>query len=82
VGRPVLVGPHTFNFSRATQDAIEAGAALRVGNASELVQNAVRLLRDEATRTAMGEAARAFTQAHRGATRRMLSLVEPLLAAP
>jgi 3-deoxy-D-manno-octulosonic-acid transferase len=53
-----------------------------VGNASELVQNAVRLLQDEATRTAMGEAARAFTQAHRGATRRMLSLVEPLLAAP
>ena len=82
VGRPVLVGPHTFNFSRATQDAVEAGAALRVENASELVQSAARLLRDEAARTAMGEAARAFTQAHRGATQRMLSLVEPLLAAP
>ena len=54
VGRPVLVGPHTFNFARATQDAVEAGAALRVENASELMQSAARLLRDEAARTAMG----------------------------
>jgi 3-deoxy-D-manno-octulosonic-acid transferase len=82
VGRPVLVGPHTFNFSRATQDAVEAGAALRVENASELMQSAARLLRDEAARTAMGEIARAFAQAHRGATQRMLTFIEPLLAAP
>ncbi|HEX5675439.1 MAG TPA: lipid IV(A) 3-deoxy-D-manno-octulosonic acid transferase [Azonexus sp.] len=82
VGRPVLVGVHTFNFSRATQDAVEAGAALRVENASELMQSAARLLRDEAARTAMGEIARAFAQSHRGATQRMLAFIEPLLAAP
>ncbi len=33
VGRPVLVGPHTFNFEEATRLAIEAGAALRVNDA-------------------------------------------------
>ena len=82
VGRPVLVGPHTFNFARATQDAVEAGAALRVENASDLMQSAARLLRDETARTAMGATARAFAQAHRGATQRMLAFIEPLLAAP
>jgi len=82
VGRPVLVGPHTFNFARATQDAVEAGAALRVENASELMQSAARLLRDEAARSAMGATALAFAEAHRGATQRMLAFIEPLLAAP
>lgn len=82
VGRPVLVGPHTFNFAQATRDAVEAGAAQRVGDASELVQSAARLLRDEAARTAMGQMARAFAQSHRGATQRMLKLIEPLLATP
>jgi 3-deoxy-D-manno-octulosonic-acid transferase len=33
VGRPVIVGPHTFNFEEATEGAIEAGAALRVADA-------------------------------------------------
>jgi 3-deoxy-D-manno-octulosonic-acid transferase len=82
VGRPVLVGPHTFNFAQATRNAVEAGAALRAENASELMQSAARLLRDEAARTAMGQMARTFAQSHRGATQRMLTLIEPLLAAP
>jgi len=30
VGCPVLIGPHTFNFMQVTEDAISAGAALRV----------------------------------------------------
>ena len=29
-GVPVLIGPHTFNFTQATNDAIAEGAALRV----------------------------------------------------
>jgi 3-deoxy-D-manno-octulosonic-acid transferase len=82
VGRPVLVGPHTFNFEEATRIAIEAGAALRVGNASELMQSAAHLLHDEAARLAMGSAAQAFAQAHRGATARTLRVIERLLAAP
>ena len=43
VGRPVLVGPHTFNFDEATRLAIEAGAALRVNDADDLLANALRL---------------------------------------
>ena len=33
---PVLVGPHTFNFLQATQDAIAAGAARRIDDPAAL----------------------------------------------
>jgi 3-deoxy-D-manno-octulosonic-acid transferase len=82
VGRPVLVGPHTFNFEEATRLAVEAGAAMRVNSASELMQAALHLSRDEPRRTAMSEAARVFAQAHRGATQRVMAAIEAQLAVP
>jgi 3-deoxy-D-manno-octulosonic-acid transferase len=76
VGKPVLIGPHTFNFSAVSEDAVEAGAALRVADASAMQREAMRLLRDEALRASMGERARAFAHQHRGATARTLALLE------
>src|SRR5207253_1927295 len=46
VGTPVLIGPHTFNFAQATDDAIAAGACLRVADADDLVRTASRVLSD------------------------------------
>jgi len=81
VGRPVLVGPHTFNFEEATQRAIEAGAALRVNEAGDLLENALQLLNDDAARARMGTAGLAFAARHRGAAARVAELVAPLLRA-
>jgi 3-deoxy-D-manno-octulosonic-acid transferase len=81
VGCPVLSGPHTFNFEQATEDAIAAGAALRVDDATAAAAEALRLLADPATLGTMGEAGRAYAQAHRGATARTMALVAPLLAS-
>jgi 3-deoxy-D-manno-octulosonic-acid transferase len=81
VGRPVLVGPHTFNFEEATRLAIEAGAALRVDDAASLLENALRLLNDAPARACMGEAGLAFAARHRGAAARTAALIGPLLAA-
>jgi 3-deoxy-D-manno-octulosonic-acid transferase len=80
VGRPVLVGPHTFNFEEATRLAIEAGAALRVNDADDLLANALKLLSDAPTRARMGEAGLAFAKRHRGAAARVAALIAPLLA--
>jgi 3-deoxy-D-manno-octulosonic-acid transferase len=79
VGRPVLVGPHTFNFEEAARLAIEAGAAQRVADAAALGEAITRLLRDSARRRAMGKAGLAFAARHRGATERILRMVEPAL---
>jgi 3-deoxy-D-manno-octulosonic-acid transferase len=80
VGRPVLVGPHTFNFEEATRLAIEAGAALRVNDADDLLANALSLLGDAPWRARMGEAGRAFAARHRGVAARVASLISPLVS--
>ena len=80
VGTPVLIGPHTFNFATVTQDAIDAGAALRVDDAPALLASAQALLGDAAVVGAMAGAARTFAAQHRGATARTLQMLEPLLA--
>ena len=79
VGRPVLVGPHTFNFEEATQRAIDAGAALRVNDAADLLENALKLLGDAPARARMGEAGLAFAARHRGAAAGVEALVSALL---
>lgn len=72
---PVLVGPHTFNFLQATEDAIAAGAARRVADAQALVMEVRDLLADAAALSAMRQAAGDFARAHRGAAQRTLALI-------
>jgi 3-deoxy-D-manno-octulosonic-acid transferase len=79
VGKPILIGPHTFNFSAVTKDAIDAGAALRVQNAAMMISEGLGLLRDDARRHAQGEHALAFARQHRGATGRTLAVLRPLI---
>lgn len=79
VGKPVLLGPHTFNFAAISEDAIAAGAALRISDAAGLMREAGYLLRDEKRRSAMGAHAQAFARQHRGATERTLALLQPLI---
>ena len=75
VGKPVLIGPSTYNFADAAEDAIECGAALRVATADALMESASRLLADARARQAMGERALAFSRVHQGATERVLQFV-------
>jgi 3-deoxy-D-manno-octulosonic-acid transferase len=79
VGKPVLVGEHTFNFLQATDEAVAAGAALRVPDAAALMSEAARLLGDDAARASMGEQALRFAGHHRGATLRTVELLRQLI---
>jgi 3-deoxy-D-manno-octulosonic-acid transferase len=81
VGVPVLMGPSTFNFADAAQNALAAGAARQVGTADELVRAAFELLGDAAGRQSMGQAGRTFAARHRGTTQRTLELVERFIPA-
>ena len=81
VGKPVLFGPYTFNFAVVSEEAIAAGAALRVADVTALLRDAGALLRDDALRFAMGSSARRFAQQHRGAAVRTMALLRPLLDA-
>lgn len=79
LARPVLVGPHTFNFTQATEEAIAAGGAIRVEDAGQMLEQGARLLQDRGARATMGQRAAAFAGAHKGATLRTLELVRPLI---
>jgi 3-deoxy-D-manno-octulosonic-acid transferase len=76
LGKPVLVGPHTFNFLQATEEAVAAGGALRVIDADDLLRSAAGLLIDPARRDAMGARALDFAARHRGATARTVELLQ------
>ena len=79
VGTPVLIGPHTFNFADATEQAIVAGAALRVADQLELAEKVNVLLADSTRRQTMSAAGLAFTAQHRGASERAYAQVVSLL---
>ena len=66
-GTPVVLGPHTFNFSQASEMAVQAGAALRSTDMAAGVEDALALLADAQQLQTMQEKARSFTQQHRGA---------------
>ena len=68
-GCPLVMGPHTFNFSLAAELALGAGAALRETSLALAVPRAVQLASDPA-RDAMAERARSFSAQHRGAAQR------------
>ncbi|MBT0962308.1 lipid IV(A) 3-deoxy-D-manno-octulosonic acid transferase [Denitromonas iodatirespirans] len=78
-GRPVLLGPHTYNFSDASDAALDAGAGLRFGTVPDALREAFELLGDTPRRKAMGEAGRRFAHQHGGATARTVALLTPLI---
>ena len=80
LARPVIVGPHTYNFAQASDDAVAAGAAVRVADAAGALRVASQLSADRARLREMGERAERFVAAHRGAVGRLVDWVEPRLA--
>ncbi len=79
MSRPVLTGPHTFNFSEITEQAIAANCAQRAGDVREIMRHAQALLDDEVTRTQMGAQAHAFFLQHQGATERTMQAIRPFI---
>lgn len=66
-GCPMLLGPHTFNFAEAAEQACNAGAALRVEDMAAAVQQATALVQNGTQLAAMQQQALAFAATHRGA---------------
>ena len=77
-GCPLVMGPHTFNFTQAAELALAAGAAERVADIEAGVRRAVRIARGDGA-TAMRERALAFADGHRGAAQRMARALLALL---
>lgn len=84
-GCPVILGPHTYNFQKASEDAITCGAAIRITGDSEmalmdaLVRAIENLLLNTVERKERSEHALQFAAEHQGATQRILEQLRPAL---
>ena len=75
VGKPVLIGPHTYNFTQASLQATEHGAAIRIQNSDDLARSLQRLFEHPEILTSMGLAGKAFVSANQGATEKALDQI-------
>jgi 3-deoxy-D-manno-octulosonic-acid transferase len=75
-GCPALIGPHTWNFAEASEQAEACGAARRVAGAGELAEVLATLSRDPSARERMRAAGLRFAAENRGATERVMALLE------
>ena len=81
LGKPVLIGPYTFNFEQATELAISAGAARRVQDGEDLVDALQTLFADHGLQQQMSAAALRFSEYSRGATLRTMVLIAAYIKA-
>ena len=79
-GCPLLMGPHTFNFALAAEQAIAAGAAERQPSLPVAVARALVLAASE-QRVLMASQALAFAAQHRGAALRTAAALQAWVQA-
>ena len=78
-GKPVLFGPHMFNFAQISEAALQAGAACQLADATQVFRQAVDLLSSTEALGRMASAAINFAERDRGATQRTLALLKPII---
>ncbi|MEN9539601.1 MAG: hypothetical protein RLZZ126_1836 [Pseudomonadota bacterium] len=78
-GCPVVMGPHTFNFAEAAEQALAEGAARRVADMDAGLRAAQDWLGDADSLRSASEQARGFATRHQGATQRLLDALQPCL---
>ncbi|MDR2983051.1 MAG: 3-deoxy-D-manno-octulosonic acid transferase [Puniceicoccales bacterium] len=81
LGVPMVYGPAMTNFRDICKGLENAAAAQRVNDTDCAIQTLLNLLDDTEARTRLGDNARAWHTANRGATTRTLELIVPLLRA-
>jgi len=79
LGLPMLTGPYNFNSEDVARLLLEVGAVRVVHDAAELAAQVATLLGNPAERQQMGSAGRRTLDGNRGASQRLLDLIDPLL---
>lgn len=76
LSRPVITGPHYFNFLEITRQFLEYHAAIEVKNTDQLADSVIELLKDPQRRTEMGDAGKHLIEQSKGASQRLLNLID------
>jgi len=76
LGKPVITGPHFFNFQHITQQFITAKAALQVDDAQKLANTVIELFTHPEQRAQMGQAGLKLIAKSQGASTRLVNLIK------
>ena len=79
IGRPVIVGPHMFNFSRITAQGLDHNALIQVSSASALGRSIIELARTDSLSNQLVENATMLLKQNKGALEKSLKLLEDYL---
>ena len=79
LSKPVLFGPHMFNFADISSQLLQAGAAIEVADGQQLTAQITRLFQDPVLRDDMGRAAHELFKSGQGAVDRTLALAKQIL---
>ena len=75
LGRPIILGEHTFNFQQASTDVIDSRAAIRITDVDDLVRAMDLLLANHQVKEEMSTNALDFANQHTGATKKIVATV-------
>jgi len=81
LGRPIILGEHTFNFQQASTDVIDSRAAIRVFDVADLVKAVDLLLTNHQVKEDMSTNALDFANQHTGATKKIVAVIHQTLQA-
>lgn len=76
LARPIITGPHYFNFNEITQQFLNADAAIQINNTEELAETVIKLLQNSPQRAQMGDAALQLMANSQGASKRLVNLIK------
>ncbi|MDH3563052.1 MAG: 3-deoxy-D-manno-octulosonic acid transferase, partial [Gammaproteobacteria bacterium] len=79
VGKPVVFGPHMFNFQEISQMTLERDAGVQIHSADQLAPAVSDFLGNANRRDSAGEAGRKMVEENRGALNANMRLIEQVL---
>lgn len=79
MGKPVLIGEHTFNFKEVSELAVAKCAAWRVKDAEEIKLAIQNLVKNPSIQAEMGAVGLAICVASQGATQKTLDIIKEVL---
>ena len=79
LGKPVVFGPHMFNFQEISQMTLDRGAGVQVQSLDQLAAAVSDFLGNANRRDSVGEAGRKMVEENRGALTANMRLIEPLM---
>lgn len=80
LGKPLLSGPHLFNFLEISDMFVTANALVKVTDAESLSAQLIHLMQHADERLQMGERALAVVAANRGALQKQIAIAVDLIA--